>query len=433
MLVKFRLENYKSFDREQSISFKAGASRNHTDHVVDVKGTKILRMAAIFGANASGKSNLIQAMRASQMKILHNIGISPGDYCRMIPGNDKKPTSFEYIIEIEGTFYSYGFEILLSSGEVKTEWMKNLSDKSQNAFIFFRDENKIEPGIKLTKDEEKYFFVYSNEVMQDRTKLFLNALSRMPDLGTGKLALSKKIFFWFVSSLRIILAGEPSGFKSEAKVEFTGKVIQRYGTGVSGMRYEQVSREESQIPRGILEDILETKAGPGVKGIEGSIPLKKSMFHVRLAAGHNPEIKKILFDHYGVPFEYGEESDGTSRLMELLPMLDESDSGVHTYVIDELDRSLHPQLTQKIVRDFGELDPKLKRQLIVTTHESRLMDLSLLRRDEIWFVEKKEDGTSEIYSLEAFSERKDRRIGKAYLDGRYGAVPCFREFFPDLE
>jgi len=101
-------------------------------------------------------------------------------------------------------------------------------------------------------------------------------------------------------------------------------------------------------------------------------------------------------------------------------------------IIDEFDRSLHPQLTRKFIKDFGSLRPELRRQLIITTHEARLMELEALRRDEIWFTEKN-NGITDLYSLEEFKERKDRRIGKAYEEGRYGGLPSFRMIYPDPE
>ena len=127
-------------------------------------------------------------------------------------------------------------------------------------------------------------------------------------------------------------------------------------------------------------------------------------------------------------FDFGEESDGTQRLWDLLEiLLTEKNS---TFIIDEIDRCLHPSLTYKFVKTFFELTEKKNVQLIVTTHESRLLDFDLLRRDEIWFVDKRESGESDIYSLEEYNERFDKKIDKAYLEGRYGGVPVFTSLFP---
>ena len=140
-------------------------------------------------------------------------------------------------------------------------------------------------------------------------------------------------------------------------------------------------------------------------------------------------MKKLLFQHGEdeTLYEFGEESDGTQRLIELLDIiLNESKDMV--FIIDELDRSFHPQMTRKFVETFLKRTEKKNTQLIITTHESNLMDLSLLRRDEIWFAEKENDNSTRLYTLEKFKIRYDKVINKDYLAGRYGAVPVFKDF-----
>ena len=127
-------------------------------------------------------------------------------------------------------------------------------------------------------------------------------------------------------------------------------------------------------------------------------------------------------------FDFDEESDGTIRILDLAEIL-LTDETNKVYFIDELDRCLHPQLTCQFIKEFLEHAKKSNNQLIVTTHESRLLDLEILRRDEIWFADKKAGETS-LYSLEEFCERFDKKIDKAYLDGRYGGIPILNSFFP---
>ena len=136
-----------------------------------------------------------------------------------------------------------------------------------------------------------------------------------------------------------------------------------------------------------------------------------------------------MFQHGedGGSYEYGEESDGTQRLIELLDVI-LNDDGDKVFVIDELDRSLHPQMTIKFVETFLGFSLKKHTQLIITTHESNLMDLNILRRDEIWFAEKDQDNQTNLYTLEKFKIRYDKVVSKDYLAGRYGAVPVFRDF-----
>lgn len=144
------------------------------------------------------------------------------------------------------------------------------------------------------------------------------------------------------------------------------------------------------------------------------------------------EIKTIKFEHSNSDGEYSfsEESDGTIRILDLIEILI-SDKKDKVYFIDELDRCLHPQLTYKFVDEFLKIQKNRNNtQLIVTTHESRLLNFDLLRRDEIWFVDREKNGPTKLYSLEDYNERFDKKIDKAYLEGRYGGVPVFKAIFP---
>lgn len=159
--------------------------------------------------------------------------------------------------------------------------------------------------------------------------------------------------------------------------------------------------------------------------------MNENIFIISVNDNFETEVKTIVFEHgkKGTIFKFSEESDGTRRILDLIEIL-MTDNGERVYVIDEIDRSLHPQLTYKFIETFLNMSKDRKNQLIVTTHESRLLDFDLLRRDEIWFVDKNEKGESSIYSLEAYNERFDKKIDKAYLEGRYGGVPIFSTIFP---
>ena len=128
-----------------------------------------------------------------------------------------------------------------------------------------------------------------------------------------------------------------------------------------------------------------------------------------------------------IDFQIHEESDGTQRILDLLPALVSLINHDRIFVIDELDRSLHPLLIKEFTELFLEHSQKQKSQLIVTTHDATLLDLKTLRKDEIWFIEKNQSGESQLYSLEEFRIRYDKNIKKDYLKGRYGAIPIFMD------
>ena len=149
---------------------------------------------------------------------------------------------------------------------------------------------------------------------------------------------------------------------------------------------------------------------------------------------NNPEhkVQALQFEHgkNDIWFELNEESDGTRRMLDLVELIFAANSGSNrVYVIDEIDRSMHPQLTYKLIDTYLQLVNKSEMQLIVTTHETHILDLRLLRRDEVWFVDKNTDGESSLYSLDQYNERFDKKIDKAYLDGRYGGVPLFDKIY----
>ena len=131
-------------------------------------------------------------------------------------------------------------------------------------------------------------------------------------------------------------------------------------------------------------------------------------------------------------FEYADESDGTKRLFDLIPLFYESGDDC-VILIDEIDRSLHTNITKRFLEMFYTLTVTEKKQMIATTHDTNLLDLDLMRQDEIWFVERQEDHSSGIYSLNKFRARFDKKIDREYLVGRYGAVPVFHKEFLDLE
>ena len=436
MLIQFRVENYKSFDEEQKLSMIAGSTRNNSNHVFDFRGQGILKTAVIFGSNASGKSNLIKAMAAVRNFLLFNIPIPPVDYCRIKPENKDRATAFEFVISIGNEKYAYGIEIMLSTGNIESEWLKDITKPGKGVSVFQRGKRNITTDMTFGRDN-MFFEVYRSESLNNPRIPFLSILSRLPG-GNGSKRGSNpvhKVLRWFSNSLRIISAGGTTPFNfTSSRDAFTRRVLPAYGTGISDIEYQTLDDMHNPIPSDVLYNIArsivrrpEGNEPAGV--IDGGVVGKFPIFFDK---DGRPKVKKMMFNHDGTLFEYYEESEGTNRLFDLTPILDPLDEKEIVYVIDELDRSLHPQLTKKFVTDFEKMPKEAHRQLITTTHESRLMDLSLLRRDEMWFVEKK-NGASSIYSLEEFNERFDRRIDKAYLDGRYGAVPCFRELFPDLE
>ena len=155
----------------------------------------------------------------------------------------------------------------------------------------------------------------------------------------------------------------------------------------------------------------------------------ENFFNIEVKGDLEPKVTTIRLNHIRSFYDFGfeEESDGTRRLFDLMDMLLNKREDV-LYVVDELERSLHPKLTKHFLQMFMELHKEKRMQLLFTTHESSIMDQSIFRRDEIWFIERNAENVSVIYSLDRFKERYDKVLSKAYLEGRYGAIPVFRTF-----
>jgi AAA15 family ATPase/GTPase len=160
-----------------------------------------------------------------------------------------------------------------------------------------------------------------------------------------------------------------------------------------------------------------------------SLRTNDAFYNLKGSLGEEPSITTIMLEHGNAfdDFDFSEESDGTRRLFDLLDILISNEKN-KVYIIDELERSLHPKLTYKFVELFFNHLKQNNIQLIFTTHESTILDQDLVRRDEVWFVERDKDNVSKLYSLDRFKERYDKKLSKAYLEGRYGAIPVFKDY-----
>jgi len=425
MLIRFKVGNYLSFNEVQELSMIAGATKIHPNHLFRLDDVDILKLAAIYGANASGKSNFIKAIREAKRFISGRRSMGRRDYFRLNKENKKLASLFEFEFEINCVKYSYGFEIILNEQKLKSEWLYELS--SENRIIFQRTENVITH--EFNESDSIRLNVYIEDMKQFSNRLFLNEMSKKMRPDEGDLSIFFKVYNWFKESLLVIDTEEfnsPIDQDNEAS-----ELMHKLGTGITSTEYQKMDSNVDDIfPGDMLDSIyteLKGRKGNG-KNEDRSIPFGDN----RVSLSDNDELifERLVFKHGNpnVCFTFDEESDGTRRLYKLRHILLERNDNI-TYIIDELDLRLHPQLTYRFIEHFVEKMNGNRNQLIFTTHESCLMDFELLRRDEIWFVDKNND-VSSLYSLEEFAERSDRKIDKAYLEGRYGGIPIFSTLFP---
>lgn len=456
MLKRFNIKNFLSFDaredeRAEEFSMIAGKVRNNKDHLYDDGKIKLLKFAAVFGANAAGKSNLVKAMDFMQDTVV--FGLPKGHtelYCKSDLKNKEKPSYFEIEILLNDHYYTYGFEIILSQSRFISEWLFELHADNSERLIFERDieSKKIHLG-SVFKDKKlaETMNVYTSDIKDDSTVLFLTVMNRNKKnfyLKFEKAHILRDIFKWINHGLDINFPDEPiSDYSYLSKAENVKEIcniISAFGTGITGFKMVDVQLEDvlATIPKGLRDHVAGEIEHKQVEhrnrnDNEKSVMVMRSkfvFFAITVSKDEKIQCQTIEFSHGrdGILFELAEESDGTLRILDLLEVLLSKES--KTFVIDELDRCLHPSLTYKFVETFLRVAQKRNIQLIVTTHESRLLDFNLLRRDEIWFVNKRDGGETDIYSLEEYNTRFDQKIDKAYLEGRYGGVPLFTTVFP---
>ena len=459
MLIRFNVKNFLSFSeredgKSEEFSMIAGKVRSKKEHVYEDGKIKLLKFAAVYGANAAGKSNLVKALDFMQRIIVSGLPEGHTDnYCKVMTESKDKESYFELEILLNDKYYAYGFEVILNQSRFTSEWLVELTSDNKEKLIFSRDIIKgiYEFGgeVKIKGLIEK-LNVYAEDIQEDGSVLLLSIMNQNKKTlyqQFEQAAIFQDIYKWIKNNLDINYPDRPiSDYSYMAKtenVEEICRIIAAFGTGITDFQMVEVPVEKvlGHLPKTIQEDLLadiekktvDMKADINVDELGIIMRSNRDFFILNIDKEENIICRTIKFSHgkKNILFELSEESDGTVRLLDLLEVLLSGEG--KTYIIDELDRCLHPSLTYKFVDTFLKLAFQKNIQLIVTTHESRLLDFDLLRRDEIWFVNKRKSGESDIYSLEEYNARFDQKIDKAYLEGRYGGIPVFNTVFPIRE
>ncbi len=446
MLLRFGLKNYKSYKGFQNFSMISGNTKSYEDRLQKEKDFSVLKFSAIYGANGAGKTNIIDALQHMQLLVLN--GVPPfilQIYYKLDKSEKKTPSYFETDLLIEENVYTYGFEYDSVNNKLLSEWLVKINGKKEKD-IYTRDmvSGTFYCNEDYNKKSKGKMKIYLEDLKEEKSKLFLTFInSNKKSIVLENKELSD-IYDWFDNSLSIaapnsILTSGEYLFVEE-KMNQLAALLKMFGTGIQSIGGIVVDNETAfqSIPSEVIDkvkaDIQETKNGKKPKKASVLLRSDKSMWNI-VMEHDEMTFKKICFYHdknKEYPFSISDESSGTKRIIDLAEIL-LTDEKNKLFVIDELDRKLHPQLTCKFVQTFLEKAKCSNNQLIVTTHESRLLDFNILRRDEIWFSNKEDSGESKIYSLDDFNVRFDKKIDKAYLDGRYGGVPIFDTIFPSIE
>ncbi|MGR5212498.1 AAA family ATPase [Vibrio rotiferianus] len=445
MLIRFGVSNHKSIREpiELNLSPSADVRRfKHHVHKRKPESFSTLRGSVIYGANASGKSNLCDAINFGKRLIKGN---SPKLRNIVNPFNSSQDSMFEYEIEKDGIFYLFGFS--LNSKRITEEWLyisrESKDDEDNNLLIYStkynENNNEFYFNKKLLKDVNEKDFIYLEFISRskDKEKLFISEyLDKSEEYFKDTLFefCLYDVASWFHESLSIISP-------SSKYLDFDGDVIydeeckhfyltflKAFDTGISDIK--ELELTESDLPKTVLDNVNRF-IDDEFEGEPFGFTSRYNDTAYFIMVDSDAKVEKIsevcfINDNSCCEksiFKRADLSDGTKRLIDIVPALYEAIYSNATIIIDEIDRSLHPIITKLIVEFFYDERIKPLGQFIVTTHDTGLMDQTFLRQDEIWFVQKERDCSSIVYSLEEYEKiRPDKALDKDYLNGRFGAV-----------
>ena len=421
MLIEFSIGNYRSFKEKVTFSMVAAnlvAKDKNLDctNLFEVdKELKLLKSAAIYGANASGKSNLAQALSFMKWFMINSSKETQSaeeidvEHFRLSTETESEPSFFEIVFVLDGQQYRYGFEA--NRHRVVSEWLFYVP-KVRETKLFERESDRF--SVSKT---------YKADGVQQRTRdnaLFLSVSAQF------NVKVAEKILEWLTSQLQII-----SGLNDDAYLGYTLKcflekenkdeiiqLVKKLDLGISEIKVEQIEINADSLPKDIPDE------------------LKKLIIKSRKSKATSINTVHRKFDREGnyISTELfnlkQQESEGTQKIFALAGLLIDVLKNGKVLVVDELDARLHPLISRAIIELFNsnETNPN-QAQLIFMTHDTNLLNNKLFRRDQIWFTEKNRYGATDLYSLAEYKleeykgVRNDASFESDYIKGKYGAVP----------
>lgn len=413
MIVNFRIKNHLSIVGDNTLSMLASSGKKEVDElrqnaIIKLENNiNLLPVATIYGANASGKSNVIDSINIFKNLVLGNfqdsgIPILPVEPFRLEVESEKEPSLFEITFFHNKKFFRYGIE--LSMVQIFREWLfeKENKPRAKEKQIFLRENEKLISHAELFK-------IGKIILKQNLVKQQVPMLTLANQLNDEK---AKEVFSWF-RNLNIIDAHHDELFQSYSKHMLAN-------TEMSKEMANLVSKADLDIQKlGLAE--YRSKQNP--EEVEQEVVTQHKKY--------NRKHEEAGFATFMLNKH---ESEGTRKLFNLSgPIIDTIKNG-RVLVIDEMDSKIHPNLLQRIVLLFQ--NPKINTkgaQLIFVTHDTNLLGADILRRDQIWFTEKDNFGATKLYPLTEYAVRNKEAIEKNYIEGKYGAVPSLGNFDNYLE
>jgi uncharacterized protein len=428
MLIEFTVGNFRSFKEPVTLSMVAAklkardpkVNENNTIKVDD--DLTLLTSAAIYGANASGKSNLISALRFMRNFVLgssRDTQVAEAievDNFKLSTETEDKPSFFEVVFIAQGVQYRYGFEA--NRERIISEWLFYVP-KNRESRLFIRKEKEIECARSFKEGKG----------LEEKTRanaLFLSVVSQFNGIT------ATAVLLWF-KKLGIISGLNDAGYRGYTVKQFENnefreeilRIVKSLDLGILDVQVDKPADVKTptapvftisvEAPEDMAESVqrrLEKLFGPGsVK------PMAIQTVHTKYDQNGKP-VSQQFFD-LGI-----NESEGTQKVFFLTGPLINTLSNGRVLLIDEMEARMHPLITREIIGLFNSLETNPKRaQLIFTTHDTNLLSKDTFRRDQIWFIEKDGVGASHLYSLAELKVRNDASFETDYVQGRYGAIP----------
>lgn len=418
MILEFTLENYRSFYGKKTLVLEADkALKECSDtNLFEYNKHTLLRSLALYGANSSGKSNLVSAMHTMARCVLLSVKLNDNEELEYDPflllkGNDS-PTMFEIVFLKGDYYYRYGFRYNLE--RIVDEWLfRKTTPRSKEQMLFVRNEEGI------CVDENNFPEGAGYEEKTNDNRLFLSLCQQLGG------EISRQVISWFQSDFNVISGLNNQQYRAYSKLFFHKKeslsaealdFFQKLRLGFNNILTHE---EDPNIPQDLPTELkaIFQRETQGKKNIE-------------LDSVHNVYSEKgKVIGTINFSFE-DRESSGTNKLFDLSEPIFETLYSGAVLVIDELDAKMHPLISQYIIELFNnpETNPK-NAQLIFTTHDTHLLSQKILRRDQIWFTEKDAKEQTDLYSLmdivlpDGTKPRNDANYERNYIAGRYGAIP----------
>lgn len=412
MLIRFRVQNHKSIREEQELSLVAASLSEFPEKLIRPRSLDVglLRVVGIYGANASGKSTVLNALEFMQDAVLESHrewkpkASIPRQPFRLNSESTTMPSLFEVDFLLDQIRYTYGF--ILDSEVILEEWLYAYPQgKKQRWFV--------------RKGQRPKDFVFSrflageNKAVQALTRPNSLFLSTAAQNNHARLT---PIFEWFDKSLHFVDAQTRNVLRSQTAVECVAptfresvkKLLMTADLGITGIDIEQDTFPEE----------VRTMLAKAFKDQPEQLKLIDAQRY-RPILLHRSEV-----DGVDVRLPFADESQGTQQLFGLAGDVVKTIAEGGVLCVDELDASLHPLMAVEIVKLFN--DPENNphgAQLLFNTHDTNILEYAELRRDQIWFTEKDKSGATHLYALTDYKARKEENIKRGYLQGRYGAIP----------